>query len=389
MKEETRDRHRDLLWGLPLSLTSHAVIAALLIHGLPKPFQEPQQEQVINVALVPPAAEPKPKPAPAPSPKAAEAEKHLEPKIQPPSDRNVEERLRRPPQIEVLQPVFQYGEKDAGSKKSLDGDSADDKIPLPTQEDDAKAAAAPEDASVDAAASAGPTNASENSAATASDAEPPQDVEKEATLGEDAGKPDADEQEANATDAGKQPAAASTPLAAVGGDDGTAPPAAAEAPKPSSAKAHKQNFAKASKSGSRSAKKATSKDNAADTARGYSGLPGVRKVRSPRDTGDATVTIAMDGVPRDQRGAKLCATALHRQLADEAYRPDLVPLVPLKAGNVIDAPNAAFSTARDWYGLSFRCEVDEDATRVLSLTFRVGNMIPSGEWARLGLPSVY
>jgi hypothetical protein len=97
----------------------------------------------------------------------------------------------------------------------------------------------------------------------------------------------------------------------------------------------------------------------------------------------------MAGVPRDQRAAKLCASALHQQLVDAAYRPDLVPLVPLKVGNIIDVPDTAFRSTTAWYDLSFRCEVDTNATRVLSFTFRVGNAIPPGEWARLGLPVVY
>ena len=38
MKDETRDRRRDLLWGMPVSLIAHAFIAVLLIYGLPRPF---------------------------------------------------------------------------------------------------------------------------------------------------------------------------------------------------------------------------------------------------------------------------------------------------------------------------------------------------------------
>ena len=97
----------------------------------------------------------------------------------------------------------------------------------------------------------------------------------------------------------------------------------------------------------------------------------------------------MAGVPRDQRIAKLCASALQQKLVAASYFPDLVPLIPLEMGNVLDIPDAAFRMRTTWYNLSFRCEVDPDATRVLSFAFDVGNAIPPEEWGRLGLPTGY
>ncbi|RWP75214.1 MAG: hypothetical protein EOR11_32750, partial [Mesorhizobium sp.] len=67
MKGETGERRRHLLWALPASLILHALIAAFLVYGLPRPEQQPvQQEQPVNVAIVPPPEKPKPKPAPKP-----------------------------------------------------------------------------------------------------------------------------------------------------------------------------------------------------------------------------------------------------------------------------------------------------------------------------------
>jgi hypothetical protein len=97
----------------------------------------------------------------------------------------------------------------------------------------------------------------------------------------------------------------------------------------------------------------------------------------------------MGGVPRDQRAAKLCASELQQQLLNASYVPDLVPSVPLEVGNILDVPKAAFHARTTWYRLSFRCEIDTDATTVLSFTFRVGPAIPRDEWARLGLPIPY
>ncbi|WP_245439835.1 DUF930 domain-containing protein [Aminobacter sp. MSH1] len=58
-----------------------------------------------------------------------------------------------------------------------------------------------------------------------------------------------------------------------------------------------------------------------------------------------------------------------------------------EAGNVLDVPEAAFRTRSAWHALSFRCEVDTDATTILSLSFRVGATIARDQWARLGLPA--
>ena len=124
-------------------------------------------------------------------------------------------------------------------------------------------------------------------------------------------------------------------------------------------------------------------------SRAYSGLPGVSRLYSQDATGDAVATTSMAGVPRDQRAAKLCASALQQQLLDASYVPDLVPFVPLEVGNILDVPKAAFHARTTWYRLSFRCEIDTNATTVLSFTFRVGPAIPPDEWARLGLPIRY
>ena len=97
----------------------------------------------------------------------------------------------------------------------------------------------------------------------------------------------------------------------------------------------------------------------------------------------------MASIPRGKRAATLCASELQQQLQSASYFPDLVPLIPLKEGNILDVPETAFHAGAAWYGLSFRCEVDTDATKVLSFAFRVGSTIPPDEWTRLGLPDRY
>ncbi|WP_343044839.1 DUF930 domain-containing protein [Allomesorhizobium camelthorni] len=353
---------------MPASLILHALIIALLVYGLPTTPPPPQEEQAVNVSLVPPPDRPKPKPAPVPSPREAKAEKPPERKVEKPPP--PEKQPREPSPIEVLKPVFRFGDKDTGPRKSLDGGSAQDNSPPRAGDDDSKPSVAPKDAEDEFTA---PADAEEQADAT-KDAEPAQDVEKQATATQEA-----DKHEAVAHDADKQTAAALTVPAAAGSNGEIELPTSVEAPKPRPANASKP----------RSARRPGSTDVAVATSQGVSGLPGVRRLYSQGATGDALATTSMDGVPRDKRAAKLCASALQQQLLDASYFPDLVPLVLLKAGNILDVPEAAFHTGTTWYGLSFRCEVDTDATRVLSFDFHVGPAIPRGEWARLGLPIRY
>jgi hypothetical protein len=370
MKDEIQARRRDLRWGLPASLALHVLIIAFLIYGLPRPLQRPQEEQAVNVALVPPPVQPKPKP-PVPALKEPKREKQSEPKVEKPPEQQVKKQPppeKQPPKsapIEVLKPVFQFGAKDAGPRKSLDGGSAQDKPPSPAKDEASKPTVTAEDEK--------PAEAGKDSGKQA------------ASTQQDGDKQEAAKQDAEARDTAKQSDTTSPPLAAAGSDGEIALPASAEAPRPRPANMPKPRFAKGSKPGG-GAGRPSSTDVANAIARGYSGLPGVRKLYSQGATGDALATSAMAGVPRDRRAAKLCASELQQRLLNASYFPDLIPLVPLKAGNLLDVPEAAFHTQTTWYRLSFRCEVDNDATRVLSFDFRVGTAIPPDEWARLGLP---
>jgi hypothetical protein len=372
MKGKTGERRRNLLWGLPASLIMHALIVALVVYGLRSPPQQPQEEQPVNVALVPASDQPKPKPAPAPPPKEPKTEKPPEPKVEKPPEPKVEKppppekQPQKPSPIEVLKPVFQFGEKDTGPRKSLDGDSAQDNSPSPTKDDASKPPVVPKQ--------------TENKSA-----EPTQDAEKQETPIQEMDKQKADKQEAEAHDADKQePEASPTPLAA--GEGEIELPTSAEAPKPKPANTPKPGPSKVSKSGSGGAGKPSSKEVAVAKSRTYSGLPGVHRLYSQGATGDASATTSMAGVPRGKRAAQLCASALQQQLLDASYFPELIPSVPLKAGNILDAPDVAFRTTTTWYHLGFRCEVDTDATKVLSFNFRVGPVIPPDQWVRLGLP---
>ncbi len=389
MQDETKDRRRDLLWALPTSLVLHVLlIAILVVHGQPRPQQ--QEEQAVNVTLVPPPEQPKPKPAPPPPPKEPAAEKPPEPKVERPPvpDRQPPE----PARIEVLKPVFQFGDKDAGPGKTQEGGGVQAASPPSEKADDPKSPPVAMDSKNEPDTPSGseerpdPAKEAEKQAAEAKDAASVRDAEKNATTKQDLVKQETDKPAAPADETGKQTAAAPAQLDAAGGDGEIALPALAQAPQPRPENAPKPNPAKYSKPASGSAGRPKPADVAVAASQPYSGLPGVRRPQSQGGTGDALATTSMAGVPRDKRAAQLCASVLQQQLLEASYSPDLVPLVPLKAGNVLDVPEAAFRTRTAWHDLSFRCEVDSDATTVLSFTFRVGTTIPRDQWARLGLP---
>ncbi|UCI22354.1 DUF930 domain-containing protein [Mesorhizobium sp. B2-1-8] len=379
MKGETGEQRRNLLWGIPASLILHALIVAALVYGLAKPPQRQQEEQPVNVSIVPPPDQPKPKPVPPPPPKVAKAEDPPEPKVEKPP-----EQPPKPDNTPVLKRVFQYGEKDTGPEKSLDGGSAQPNAPSPPKDEAAKPPVAPKPAPIQSAPAANPeqqpdsAKAQEKPVTASPDAKPPQNEEKQPT--EDTDKQQPDQQEVAPQTDEKQAAVAPKPLAAEAGDK-SAPPPSAEKAKPKPAKTMSFKSARAFKAQSGKGGKSSPANNAAAGSPIYSGLPGVRKLYSQGATGDALAASSMENVPRGQRVANLCGNVLSQELQSADYAIKWVPNNPLDAGNVLNPPKAAFSTRTQWYNLNFRCEVDDNATRVLSFNFRVGSLIPPGEWA--------
>ena len=248
-------------WELPASLFLHLLIAALLVFGLPASLSQPQDEQAINVDLVP-APKP-PEPVKAKNPPPAQP-----PKVEKPQEKIIEKPMKKA----FSRPVFQFGEKDAGPRKALDGSSAKDGQVIP-------------------------------------------------------------------------------------------PPKPADMPTP--------------KSGDTAKAKTPAK------------LQEAKKLFSQAATGDQLATTAKSSLPRGERAARLCFTELQAQLlhALPPYFPDILPSYRLNKSTSIEVRSAAFRSAGQWYSLSYRCEVDADATRVVSFGFNVGDPIPRSEWQRRGIPA--
>lgn len=299
MRDDIQDQRRAFGWTLPTSLVLHVLIAVFLIFGLPESLPKPQEDEAVNVELVPPPKPPekaKPEPPPPPPPES-KPEKPPEKVETPPEKEAVQ-----PAPAPVLKPVFRFGEKDAGPRESKEGNSA---------EEGSQSPAAPDD-------------------------------------------PDKRE-------VAKQPA----PIELQAKDGGVPAPAPEKTAAPKPAESAKDKEQKETK------------------------LTEAKKLFSISISGDPIAMNAMAGLPRAVRAGQLCATELDGQLKNGSpYFPERVPLYPLDGGTVLDEPEAAFPANGVWYNVSFRCEVDENATRVVSFAFRVGDPIPRSDWKRRGLPEL-
>ena len=265
MRDDTDENRAVSRWALPASLVVHLLGGALLIFGLPAWHRPPDEEKAVKVDLVTP-----PKPAKKAGKEPPPPAKKPEPEKQADKPRKLAAAERTAPPrapIPVLRPVVQFGDRDTGPRKSLNG-----------------------------------TSAKEGSES--------------------------------------RPAPRKTDEPGVAGEQA--------APKLREAK--------------------TLFSHTADA--------------------DPVATTAMRNVPRDARIGRLCATELRDQLlnASPPYLPEMLPYFRLKAGTVMDVPESAFQAGGEWYDLSFRCEVDEKATKVVSFAFRIGKPIPRSQWKGRDLP---
>ncbi len=115
----------------------------------------------------------------------------------------------------------------------------------------------------------------------------------------------------------------------------------------------------------------------------------VTKLFSPKASDTPVATTAMNDLPRGVRAGRLCVTALRDELRSglPPYYPDILPAYKLEQGTVLDIPKAAFREAGQWYDLSYRCQVNEKATKVVGFSYRVGAPLPASERRRRGLPA--
>jgi hypothetical protein len=341
--------------GLAVSLLLHAAVAGvLLLHFL---FQsEPQAEEpVVEVTLVappeppqaeppaeeakaeePPAPEPPPKPEPETPPETPPQAEPPPPPEPPPPATQPEEQPKLPDAAKVpiplLRPVVRFAEKDTGPEIS--------------KGTDAEAGLTPE--------AAAQLDEAEREVAAATP-QPEIDLPK-ADLAGEAPMPDAADQVVNGEGTEAAPPAAPQPTA--------------EEEKAAEAKAAADEKAKPIK-------------EAALVPRP------VKKLFSKAISGDDAAATETRHRSRQERGDQLCGTELSQQLRNgrPAFVPYLLPILRLKQGNVIDIKLAAFRDVNgEWINIAVRCEVDDNATEVVSFSVSVGKPVPKAQWRARGFP---
>ncbi|WP_209018863.1 DUF930 domain-containing protein [Endobacterium cereale] len=368
-------------WGIPASFLIHAIIAFIILIGIPFDLPKPEAEETVSVEIVPPPEQAKSEQAnPEKAAGQEEQKEALPPPVEkspqqaeqqpppPPTEKQQEQAQQPPPAeapaepersspatpLEDFRPVFQIGEKDAGPKRAENGESDRDEAATKRAETDSENSAhgsgkQPGSASRDAAAQEKPQSDDGNGPSGAS---VPEIAVPEVGLG----APVAD--------------AAGTPMPAAGNPAVNTEIAAATAT--AEKKADEQAIQPAD--GARAAKPA--------------GLTQAKRLYSSHAADNPFVIEAMKQMSRGDRAGALCNTELGEQLVrgSPAYHPARLPKPTLESGNVIDV-QTAFSADGRWYDVSLRCEVDKGAMKVVSFAYKVGKAIPKSEWRKRGFPS--
>lgn len=314
--------------GVVASVAVHIAVLGVLLIGLPESNPSQPKEETVSVEIVPPPEKP---PEPPPQPKAEEPP----PPPPPPQQKPEPEKQAAPMQTPVLRPAFQFGEKDSGPEKALDGDGPEvaraepsSPVPQPTQQE-----AKPDDAVKE---------------------EPP----PESKPAEEAAKPSEAQPEISLPEV-NQPAT-------VGQGQAEALPAQVQVKPAKPAEAAKP----------------------APPAQPKTALREAKKLYSTSASGEMVAMMALAGVPREQRASQLCATELREQLkhGKPRFEPEYLPNIQLSQGNVMQVELAAFRSSGVWYDIRYRCEVDGDATRVTTFSFAVGDKVPRSQWAARRFP---
>jgi hypothetical protein len=295
MSNDQPDRQWVWKWSLLASFVVHLLVAALIMPR--SPVSPPKEEQEITVELVQVAKPPaKTKTQASPPANRSKLEKPQAGSAEIPSPTNGSgaQQVMQP----ALKPVFLFGDKDRGPRRSPDGNSAESGSASPAAQPDPAKQSFPQTLAVTTAA----------------------------------------------TDHVPQ----STPT---------------KTPTPTS-------------------------EGAAQTQQGLK-LQEAKALFSQEATSDLSSMVAMGSMPRGERAGQLCLTELREQLlhATPAYFPDLLPLERLQEGTLLEVSRTAFRSNSQWYDLSYRCEVNAQATKVMTFAFQVGEPVPRSNWKSRGFPS--
>lgn len=379
--------------GLLASAALHVVAAAFLIFDMPVIPQQPEEQEVVKVEMVP---EPETKPEPE---KKAEPEKKPEPETKPePKPEPVEE--VKP----VEKPVDKAEEKPAekaepqAADKPAAGQADAQKAPAGKTEvqkaEAEKAAAQPqalESAAKEGAKEAGGDRPSEPE----KQAEPEPRAERAAPLTSEQAPDEIEPQLRKPLDTPAETAAAAKlpeldlPEAANANpllNEGEA--LIERVPIPQVKPQDRPVDAAVS-----DPQKLASADGA-DTrpSRPPAELKRAKELYSADTLSDPRVRQALGKLPRDRRIVQMCMIETLEQV--RRTREDTVPQglffdprngSPI-AGQVMTANGAAYKTAQGWIDVDFKCTVNAEADGITAFSFAVGGSVPKSQWQARRFP---
>ncbi|THK36553.1 DUF930 domain-containing protein [Ensifer sp. MPMI2T] len=113
-----------------------------------------------------------------------------------------------------------------------------------------------------------------------------------------------------------------------------------------------------------------------------------KELFSPNALSNPRIKQALGKLPVKARIAQICSIEALEQIRNQ--RPGAFPDMLARAGtisnSVLTAIGSAYRSKANWYNVDFKCEVDAEATSVVSFSFAVGGAVPKSEWDARRLP---
>ncbi|MCA1407635.1 DUF930 domain-containing protein [Ensifer sp. IC3342] len=113
-----------------------------------------------------------------------------------------------------------------------------------------------------------------------------------------------------------------------------------------------------------------------------------KELFSPNALSNPRIKQALGKLPVKARIAQICSIEALEQIRNQ--RPGAFPDMLARAGTIstsaVTAIGSAYRSKANWYNVDFKCEVDAEATSVVSFSLAIGGAVPKSEWDARQLP---
>lgn len=113
-----------------------------------------------------------------------------------------------------------------------------------------------------------------------------------------------------------------------------------------------------------------------------------KELFSPNALSNPRIKQALGKLPVKARMAQICSIEALEQIRNQ--KPGAFPDMLARAGTIstsaVTAIGSAYRSKANWYNVDFKCEVDADATTVVSFSLAIGGAVPKSEWNARQLP---